>query len=150
MLAKIGTFGGHTMELLRWVGGTGVALALAAAGWPTVLGASRQDTATVRGRQLFRTHCAACHGASGQGDGPMVQYLRVLPANLTTIAARNKGAFPAEAVHRTIDGRQTVRAHGDSTMPIWGDAFSPSQRTATDRIRDLVAYLESIQERPGD
>jgi hypothetical protein len=80
----------------------------------------------------------------------MVQYLRVAPANLTTIAARNKGVFPADAVHRAIDGRQVVKAHGDSAMPIWGDAFSPAAATPTERIRDLVVFLESIQERPGD
>ncbi len=134
----------------RWVGWSSVALAFALAARPSTLGANRQDAALGRGRQLFRTHCATCHGISGHGDGPMVQYLRVPPANLTTIAARNKGVFPVDAVHRAIDGRQAVRAHGDSAMPIWGDAFSPAEQTVTERIRDLVVYLESIQEHPGN
>jgi hypothetical protein len=80
----------------------------------------------------------------------MVQYLRVPPANLTLIAARNHGVFPAEGVRRAIDGRQAVRAHGDSAMPIWGDALLPRERNAAERIRDLVAYLDAIQERPGN
>lgn len=138
------------MALLRWVGCSGVALALASGTWASVAGASRQEPAMARGRQLYRTHCATCHGASGQGDGPMVQYLRVPPANLTTLAARHKGAFPAEVVHRAIDGRQSVRGHGDSAMPIWGDALAPAESGVTERIRELVAYLESIQERPGE
>jgi mono/diheme cytochrome c family protein len=138
------------MNWLRWVGSSGVVLAVASAAWPGVIGAARQDTPPVRGRQLFRTHCATCHGASGLGDGPMVQYLRVRPADLTRIAARNHGVFPVEVVHRQIDGRQAVRAHGDSSMPIWGDAFSRGERSAAERIGDLVAYLDTIQERPGD
>jgi hypothetical protein len=80
----------------------------------------------------------------------MVQYLRIAPADLTAIAARNKGRFPAEGVRRAIDGRQAVRSHGDSAMPIWGDAFSTSEADAAARIQALVAYLESIQTRSGE
>jgi mono/diheme cytochrome c family protein len=132
------------------MGTAGAVSALVATALPSVLAAGRQDASQARGRQLYRTYCATCHGASGHGDGPMVEVLRVAPANLTTIAARNKGAFPAEAVHRAIDGRQVVKAHGNAAMPIWGDAFGPPASTATGRIRDLVTFLESIQERPGD
>ena len=78
-----------------------------------------------------------------------MQYLRVRPADLTAFAFRNKGVFPAQAVHRAIDGRQTVRLHGDPAMPIWGDVFSPDA-VATQRIQDLVVYIESIQERSGN
>jgi mono/diheme cytochrome c family protein len=138
------------MGMRRWMGCSIIVLALAPAAWVSTAAARQQEAAVARGRQLFRTYCATCHGTSGHGDGPMAQYLRVPPANLTTIAARNKGLFPAEAVHRGIDGRQAVRAHGDSAMPIWGDAFSPAESTASARIRDLVVYVESIQQRPGD
>lgn len=138
------------MGWLRWVGSSGVVVALASAAGPSLPGAGRQETTLVRGRQLFRTYCASCHGVTGRGDGPMVEYLRVPPANLTLIAARNQGVFPAEGVRRAIDGRRAVRAHGDSAMPIWGDALLPRERNAAERIRDLVAYLDVIQERPGD
>lgn len=135
--------------LRRWSCAS-VVLALAFVTWPSVTGARQQRAADVNGRQLFRTHCATCHGASGRGDGPMAPYLRVPPANLTSIAAANHGVFPADAVHRAIDGRRVVRAHGDSAMPIWGDALSPTEKIATERIRALVDYLESIQARPGN
>ena len=40
-------------------------------------------------------------------------------------------------------------------MPIWGDAFSKSvtggdDKAVVERIKALVAFLDSIQERPGN
>ena len=53
-----------------------------------------------------------------------------------------------------IDGRQVVKVHGDSQMPVWGDAFAKSttdsdERAIKEKIDALVQYLESIQERPA-
>jgi len=52
-----------------------------------------------------------------------------------------------------IDGRQAVKAHGESQMPIWGDAFAKSatggdERAVKAKIDAVVAYLESIQKAP--
>lgn len=105
------------------------------------------------GATLYRSYCASCHGEKARGDGAVAIFLRRRPADLTQITKRNKGTFPAERVAQLIDGRQAVKAHGESQMPVWGDAFS---RTTTDadeasikaRISALVEYLASIQERP--
>jgi len=115
---------------------------------------SQQPAAATAGGTLYLTHCATCHGKAGRGDGPMAPYLRVAPANLAAISARHQGVFPAELVQRIVDGRQALKLHG-SSMPIWGDAFSPAGNAAADeaaaaRIRAIVKYLESIQERAGD
>ena len=41
------------------------------------------DAASVaRGRELFATHCAGCHGDSGRGDGPDGEGLSTRPADL--------------------------------------------------------------------
>jgi len=106
------------------------------------------------GNSLYTLYCASCHGASGRGNGSIAIFLRVPPANLTQIAKRNKGVFPAEQVYRIIDGRQTVRPHGESQMPVWGDAFMKSmtggdEKAVNEKIRALVVYLESIQEKPA-
>jgi hypothetical protein len=58
-------------------------------------------------------------------------------------------------VHRIVDGRRALKTHGDSEMPIWGDAFSLSgsadaEKATTEKIRRLVAYVESLQQRPGE
>jgi hypothetical protein len=35
----------------------------------------------------------------------------------------NKGIYPMDKVMSAIDGRRTVRAHGDRKMPVWGEIF---------------------------
>ena len=85
----------------------------------------------------------------------MAQYLRIPPADLTLIQRRNRGTFPSEKVAKMIDGRQAVRAHGPSDMPVWGDALARSPIVADDqaietKIRTLVTFLASIQQRPAD
>jgi mono/diheme cytochrome c family protein len=37
----------------------------------------------VHGADLFATHCAACHGRRGRGDGPAGRFFRVKPSDLT-------------------------------------------------------------------
>jgi mono/diheme cytochrome c family protein len=103
------------------------------------------------GSQLFRVHCATCHGTAGRGDGPMADQLRRVPPDLTQYTARNGGVFPSERVQRIIDGRD-VPSHGDREMPVWGDAFravrgGASEQAVKARIDAIVRYLAGIQER---
>jgi mono/diheme cytochrome c family protein len=114
--------------------------------------ASAQEATSPDGAALFRLHCASCHGSSGRGDGPIAEFLKIPPADLTQIARQSHGAFPVAEMVRIIDGRQLVRAHGDSKMPVWGNAFSQSLSHADDalvrqKIEALVKYLQEIQER---
>jgi mono/diheme cytochrome c family protein len=102
------------------------------------------------GKQKYNTYCATCHGAGGKGDGTLSKSLRKRPADLTQLASKNKGVFPAEAVAKLIDGRTRDEAHVKSDMPIWGDVFSKSQTSPSPedvkaKIDDLVKYLETIQ-----
>jgi mono/diheme cytochrome c family protein len=107
----------------------------------------------LNGEELFRTYCANCHGRDGRGDGVMAGQLRRDPPDLTTFAMRNRGAFPADRLRRIIDGLE-VAAHGNRTMPVWGDVFSRQpgggRDTAAARIDALVRYIQSIQERPAE
>lgn len=102
------------------------------------------------GRDTFRTYCATCHGIDARGNGPLAEYLRIPPANLTTISHRNGGEFPAKEVHQMIRGDRKVRGHGSTDMPVWGDVFGKSDRESSPedverKIAELVAYLRSIQ-----
>jgi mono/diheme cytochrome c family protein len=102
------------------------------------------------GSAIFGTYCAACHGTSAKGDGPLASSLKTPPANLTLIASRNGGTFSSDQVSRIIDGRSPVKGHGGGDMPVWGDAFGKSNDAmpVTEKIRRLVVYLESIQAKP--
>jgi mono/diheme cytochrome c family protein len=114
--------------------------------------AEAEDLATYSGPELFRVYCASCHGADGKGGGPVASSLRVEMPDLTQIARRQGGQFPAEQVRRIIDGRKTLPPHGTRDMPVWGSAFraaaanDPQSQAQSDRLIDLlVQYLRSIQ-----
>lgn len=117
--------------------------------------ADAQSTSAQTGDYLFRTYCAACHGTSARGDGPLADSMRRRPANLTEIAKRNKGVFPAEEMLRVIDGRQPVKGHGGPDMPVWGDVFARSvdggdPAIVQARIKALVTFLQGIQTKMGN
>lgn len=71
--------------------------------------------------QMYRQYCGACHGLEGKGDGPVSGFLRPRPTDLTQLSKNHNGEFPFADVLRIIDGRATVRSHGDSDMPVWGE-----------------------------
>jgi len=105
-------------------------------------------TSAADAREMFQTYCAACHGREGKGDGPVAKTLRTAPPDLTKLAARNRGTFPAIKVRRSIEGVVEVPAHGTPDMPIWGALFvgldhDPALKEL--RIDKLTGYLESIQ-----
>jgi mono/diheme cytochrome c family protein len=107
------------------------------------------------GSELFKIYCAACHGISAHGDGPLAANMKKPPPDLTQFAARNGGVFPAALVTQIIDGRQPVKGHGGPVMPVWGDAFKASRLGSSEhavraRIRALVEFLEGIQERRAE
>src|SRR5688572_15051913 len=104
---------------------------------------------SMAGRDIFRYYCATCHGREARGNGPVAADLKTQPANLTKLAANNRGEFPVERVKVFIThGRPGTPAHGSPDMPVWGPIFQsldPSDTIAQARIDNLVAYLKSIQ-----
>src|SRR5262249_29420480 len=84
-------------------------------------------------------------------DGPVAPALGEKPTDLTQLAATHGEEFPLQAVVDAIDGTRTVRAHGVSNMPVWGevlrpDSASPQQKlVARRKIVAIAAYLRSLQ-----
>ena len=76
-----------------------------------------EDSAS--GARLFGFHCAACHGAAAEGDGPLGEMLTIRPPDLTELSARNGGVFPLARVLARVDGTTEVMAHG-GPMPVFG------------------------------
>ncbi|MBV7378841.1 c-type cytochrome [Maritimibacter dapengensis] len=102
------------------------------------------------GAELYATYCAGCHGADATG-GDMVGTTRA--ANLTTLAARHDGTFPAAYVMSTIDGYAREETHGPmpvfgellgGEMGMWEDANGTPTPTPLALIR-LAEYLEGLQ-----
>lgn len=110
--------------------------------------AAEEDT----GARLYFNHCAACHGDNGEGTGPVAASMRVTVPNLRTLAQRNGGSFPREAVVAYIDGRNLIAPHGDRQMPIWGDVFrgadqEADERTVRRRINAVADFISMLQYR---
>lgn len=106
------------------------------------------DTSTqVPGAQLFLSYCAPCHGKDAKGNGPSAKALIVSPPDLTTLAKRNNGTFPAEHFANVLKHGINVPAHGSAEMPIWGSTFvdAKTHQLVTMRVNDLIHYLESVQ-----
>jgi mono/diheme cytochrome c family protein len=76
--------------------------------------------APVDGAALYAEYCLACHGASGRGDGPAAAGLTARPADLTALAARNRGVFPAVRVMGKVYGYSQGRGGGGGPMPEFG------------------------------
>ena len=94
------------------------------------------------GMTAYLSSCAPCHGADAKGFGTLGAVFKLQPRDLTVLAKRNDGEFPARAVSEIIDGLTFVEAHGRREMPIWG--FDIMVRN---RITAIVDYLGRIQEK---
>lgn len=105
---------------------------------------------SVKGPDLFRAHCAACHGSDATGNGPLASALKAKVADLTVLAKNNGGQFPSARVRKTITGDDVLASHGSREMPIWGPIFhqiESDQDFGNVRLKNLVKYVESIQQR---
>lgn len=108
-------------------------------------------TGSLVGSDLFTAYCASCHGPAGKGDGPAAGALKIPPADLTSLARRHSGAYPAGLVRDRltgIAGPGGSKAHGSTEMPVWGAIFKEldaSAAVARVRVDNLVKYLEAIQ-----
>ena len=105
---------------------------------------------SITGRDSFEFYCAACHGKGGKGDGAIAPALKTPPTDLTSLARRNRGAFPKDRVLAVVTGTgRPVTAHGSSDMPPWGPIFrglDPSEPRVRLRIENIVTHVETLQE----
>jgi mono/diheme cytochrome c family protein len=110
------------------------------------------ETADRPGAVLYRRYCGACHGPEGKGNGAVAPALGERPIDLTQLAKQNGGTFPFEHTEQAIDGTTSVRAHGVSEMPVWGETFRAQSEWPVERhvevrgkIVLITEYLRSIQ-----
>ncbi len=112
-----------------------------------------------RGQYEFSVGCAECHGADGQGDGPIAQYLVDEAPPLISLSANNGGVFPVDYVVAVLEGTADIGVHGRD-MPLWGPRYraelmeqvesgiTQAEAEALYRVRtlSLIEYLASIQQ----
>lgn len=107
-------------------------------------------SSTTNGAVLYQNHCAACHGPEARGDGPLADVIAYRPADLTRIALRSRGEYPAARVRDIIDGRKPVKGRFAAGMPVWGEAFKNpddgySERALREKIAALTEYVGTLQ-----
>ncbi len=106
---------------------------------------------SVKGPDLYRAHCAPCHGVDGKGDGAVAPALKTKVADLTVLAKNSGGKFPVERARKIILGEEpSLIPHGSREMPIWGPIFHQIENDrdfGNVRIQNLIKYLETIQQK---
>jgi copper transport protein len=99
---------------------------------------AKRDTSVRRGRQLFVSNCAECHGNDAKGDGPLAKQLDPPPANLID-------HVPQHDDQQLLDWM----ANGIPTtaMPGFAGKLSPADREAIlNYLRDLT---KNVTPTPG-
>lgn len=125
-----------------------VLLAAGIANAQTIKKVPAKPTVSIDGKSLYTQYCAVCHANDGKGNGPAAAAMKPAPTDLTQISRTNNGHFPDEKIMRILTGEETITAHGNKDMPVWGAVFhnmnsSPSMSQA--RLHALVQYLEELQ-----
>ena len=70
------------------------------------------------GKEMFKSDCAVCHGKDGKGDGPAASAMKTPPTDLTLLAQKNGGKYPAAHVAAVIKGQASTPSHGSEDMPV--------------------------------
>ena len=108
-----------------------------------------KPTNAASGQEMFMNYCAVCHGKDGKGSGPAAPALKMPATDLTTLAQKNGGKYPALHVSSVIRGEGDVPAHGSKDMPVWGPLFWKMSQghdaEVQQRIANLNQYIESLQ-----
>lgn len=110
-----------------------------------------KPTSAASGQEMYKSYCAVCHGTDGTGNGPAASALKVPSPDLTVLAQKNGGKYPALKVSAVIRGEEVLPSHGSKEMPIWGHLFwSMSGGHASEvqqRVANLNKYIESLQKK---
>jgi mono/diheme cytochrome c family protein len=121
--------------------------------------ASAQKAVADPGKHEFEANCGVCHGMDAKGNGFLGASLKIVPPDLTSLAKKNGGVFPADRISSVIDGRAQITTHGTRDMPIWGTRYAvnaaehffdaPYDQEAYIRahILILVDYINRVQQK---
>src|SRR5574340_969280 len=84
-------------------------------------------SARAEGAALYKRHCAVCHGDDAKGgSAPRSAIFTERAPNLTILAQRHDGTFPADYVTNVLHSGVKMTGHGSAEMPVWGSIFKAS------------------------
>jgi|SRR5580704_11205873 cytochrome c6 len=107
---------------MNWIASVTIGVVLV--GITLLSGAARAQTG---GEALYKTKCAACHGADGKGE--------------TAVGKANKirDLGSADVQGQSDDAIAGIIGNGKGKMPAYGKSLK------ADQIKDLVAYIRSLK-----
>ncbi|MEM6749974.1 MAG: cytochrome c [Planctomycetota bacterium] len=116
------------------------------AGLPAEIAVDRRLFA--RGEDMYGAYCYSCHGAAGQGDGPVHQAATLL-VDREASGGDKSGTVWVQPTNMTLPNYYAVRypdgqlfntiSHGKGNMKGLGDRIRPEDRWA------IVAYVRAMQ-----
>ncbi len=130
-----GSFG---VKFGRIVGGSALA-ALLAVGLGTAAYAAGD---AAKGKVIFTTNCASCHGESGKGDGPVGAALNPHPRDFTKAEfkfdAAKDGKPGSDAALTNVIKNGAGMYGGSPLMAPWGGTLSDAD------IQNVIAYIRTF------
>lgn len=101
-------------------------MALLLALFSAVLSLSFRAQAQDTGTALYKTKCAACHGADGKGETAMGK------------ANKLRDLSSADVQKQSDDELTTIITNGKAKMPAYGKSLKP------DQVKEVVTYIRSL------
>jgi mono/diheme cytochrome c family protein len=118
---------------------------------PKVQTVPARYTSPASGKDMFNAYCASCHGTDAKGNGPAASAMKSGVPDLTTLAKKSGGAYPAMHVSQVMIGDDKLAAHGSKEMPVWGPVFSSLSKQSNgeiqQRIHNLTEYIGTMQQK---
>ena|SRR5271154_1030352 len=106
------------IRILTIAMGVAAVMSLACAGVPT----QAQDASGA----LYKTKCAACHGADGKGETAVGKADKIRDLGSSEVQAQSDADLT------------TIITTGKGKMPAYGKSLKP------DQVKDLIAYIRTL------
>jgi mono/diheme cytochrome c family protein len=116
---------------------------------PVVKQTAIKATSAASGKQMYTEYCAPCHGIDGKGNGPAANAMKAPPTDLTQLARKHDGKYPANSVASVLKFGGGPGAHGSAEMPVWGPLLQSLNKfddtVVQQRVSNIVSYIETLQ-----
>ncbi len=110
---------------------------------PSAPASANVPAALTAGRAVYDLHCAACHGLTGDGNGPAAVWLYPKPRNFSAGQFKIKST-PGQSLPTDQDLLQSViRGLPGSSMPSFSYLTEPQKRDVVQYVKHLTARVDA-------